>query len=225
MAETERRTDFYTLFHKGLRKRLFEAVVAAGATDVADPAAGRALGLQLAALFDLLALHALVEETYVHPFFRAVAPALLARLEAEHGQHETEVNALRAEAARVTQVGDASAGLSLYRALARFVGHYLAHLDDEEAALPRLWAEVDERALGQAFGEFQRSRTPEQLTAAWELMLPALTPAERMSMALAIKAAAPEAVVARFRAAAHASLDLTQLTALAAHLDGARPQG
>lgn len=220
MAETAPRTDFYTLFHKGLRKRLFEAVVAAGSTDLADPAARLALGVRLADLFDWLALHASVEETYVHPFFRAGAPALLARLEAEHGQHQAEVDALRAEAARITQAGDASTGLGLYRGLARFVGHYLAHLDDEEAALPQLWAAVDESALAQAFGEFQRSRTPEQLTAAWELMLPALTPAERADMALAIKAAAPPAVFARFRAAAQTSLDVSQLAKLAAQLDG-----
>jgi hypothetical protein len=214
MNSPERRTDFYTLFHKGLRRRLFDLICATGATDVGDQGAAAALGRRLDDLFALLELHAQVEETFVHPFYAKVAPELLAQLEGDHHAHEAQAHQLRAEAARITAAGDGAAALAFYRALVRFVADYLHHLDLEEASLPLLWERVSEPELAQAFVGFQRSRTPAQLTMSWELMLPAMTPIERAEMAQAIAAAAPPPVTALFRAAARAALDAGALADL-----------
>jgi hypothetical protein len=214
MTPAERRTDFYTLFHKGLRQRLFDLVCATGATELGDRDAAAALGQRLDDLFALLDLHAQVEETFVHPFYARVAADLLAQLEGDHHVHAAEAGRLRAEAARITGAGDVAAGLEFYRSLVRFVADYLHHLDLEEASLPMLWQRVSEPDLAAAFVAFQRSRTPAQLTMSWELMLPAMTPSERAEMAQAIAAGAPPPVLALFRAAAQAALDADALADL-----------
>lgn len=214
MNSPERRTDFYTVFHKGLRRRLFDLICATGATDLGDGKAAAALGQRLDDLFALLELHAEVEETFVHPFYAKVAPELLAKLEGEHHAHDGQARQLRAEAARITGAGDVAKGLEFYRALVRFVADYLHHLDLEEASLPLLWERVAEPELAQAFVSFQRSRTPAQLTMSWELMLPAMTPIERAEMAQAIATGAPPPVTALFRASARAALDAGALADL-----------
>jgi hypothetical protein len=199
------RTDFYTFFHKGLRRRLFETTVTAGASDAGDAEARERLAARIEALVALLRLHARLEEDHLHPLIAAKLPEQHARLEREHHHHEEELAGLEQALARVRGSGAAADGLALYRALARFCAGYLAHLDAEEAGMTLLWEGYDEPTLAQAFAGMMKTRTLDDLAMSWELMLPALAPAERAAMALAVKAAPPP-VFARFAAVAEASL-------------------
>ena len=52
------RTDFYTVVHKALRKRLFEAVVLAGTTDYADPVERARLAHTVGEVVTMLREHA-----------------------------------------------------------------------------------------------------------------------------------------------------------------------
>src|SRR4051812_41116038 len=135
MSTPAPRTDFYTGFHKGLRRRLFETTVLAGATDVTDAAARARLGGSLDELFAWLRVHARLEDTHMHPLLAAAAPDVLARLERDHAQHEQHVVELEQQLARVREApADAhEVSLALYRALNRFLAAYLEHLDAEEA--------------------------------------------------------------------------------------------
>jgi hypothetical protein len=214
---TAPRTDFYTFFHKGLRRRLFEAVVLAGATDVGDTGARETLAGRLEALFALLRLHAHVEETWVHPLLAAAVPDVLAGIEREHAQHERHVEELEAQLARVKAGAGQGEALALYRDLARFVGAYLQHLDAEETSLPALWEHFDEATMAKAMADMMKTRTLDEIVASWELMLPALAPPERAGFAAAL-AAAPPPVVARFRATAESCLSAADWEALRARL-------
>jgi hypothetical protein len=185
---TNTRTDFYTLVHKGLRKRLFEAVVLAGATDFADERSRSRLADDVKDLVETLRDHAKNEDTFVHPVLAEALPELAHSLEREHEEHDralTEVErAFEAAFASDRVPADASRdpGQLAYRALARFAAFYLAHLEREEENQPAIWARVDEARLAAAMGAFRTSRTPEQNVAGWKLMAPALNPAERASL-------------------------------------------
>jgi hypothetical protein len=179
------RTDFYTLVHKGLRKRLFDAIVLAGTTDFADEQGKSRLADDVKELVQELRDHAKNEETFVHPILAEAVPALAASLDHEHEEHERAlVDVERAFAAAFAQAraeGNASLDPShlAYRALAVFASFYLGHLEREEANQPAIWACVEEARLVAAMNAFRASRTLEQNLAGWEMLVPALNPAEK----------------------------------------------
>jgi hypothetical protein len=179
------RTDFYTLVHKGLRKRLFDAVVLAGTTDFADERSRSRLADDVKALAQTLREHAKHEETFLHPILGSAVPALAASLDREHEEHDRALvdveRAFEAAFAQEPVPGDASRDPShlAYRALARFASFYLGHLEREEASQPAVWACVDDARLVAAMNAFRASRTLDQHLAGWEMLLPALNPAER----------------------------------------------
>jgi hypothetical protein len=80
------RTDFYTVVHKALRKRLFEAVVLAGTTDYADPEDRLKLEDTVAEILTTLREHAEHEEEFLHPILAEALPEAVQSLRAEqHG--------------------------------------------------------------------------------------------------------------------------------------------
>jgi hypothetical protein len=152
------RTDFYTVVHKGLRKRLFEAVILAGATDYAEPEDRARLGQVVGEVVTALRQHAEHEEEFLHPILAEVLPEAAQSLEAEHAEHHRALD----DVERAFEVAVAErtepAGHRAYRTLARFTAQFLAHVEEEEAGQPRLWELVDEARLAAAMTAFKRSR-------------------------------------------------------------------
>lgn len=152
------RTDFYTVVHKGLRKRLFEAVILAGATDYAGLEDRARLAQVIGEVVTALRQHAEHEEEFLHPILAEVLPEAAQSLEAEHAEHHRTLD----EVERAFEVAIAErtelAGHRAYRTLARFTAQFLAHVEEEEAGQPRLWELVDEARLAAAMAAFKRSR-------------------------------------------------------------------
>jgi DNA polymerase III alpha subunit len=213
------RTDFYTVVHKGLRKRLFEAIILAGTTDHADSEQRATLAHTVGEVVRMLREHAEHEETFLHPIIAAVLPEVAGSLHAEHEEHHRALD----EVERAFEVAGAettaTAGHLAYRTLARFAVQFLAHIEEEEAGQPRLWEMVDEARLAAGMMAFKRSRTLEQTVAGWATMLPAMSAAEHASMFRALKGGAPEPVLTAALQLAEKVLDAHAWDALKSSLE------
>lgn len=188
------RTDFYTVVHKALRKRLFEAVVLAGTTDYADPEDLAKFTKTVAEIVTTLREHADHEDEFLHPIIAEVLPEAARSLHAEHVEHNRALDEVeRAFGMAASDRTSASAHLA-YRALARFTAHFLEHIEEEEAGQPRVWELAGEARFAAGMTAFKRSRTLEQTLAGWAYMLPAMNAAERADMFRALKGGATAAV-------------------------------
>lgn len=188
------RTDFYTVVHKALRKRLFETVILAGTTDYADPDDLAKLTKTVAEIVTMLREHADHEDAFLHPIIAEVLPEAARSLNAEHVEHNRALDAVERAFGVVASDRTSASGHMAYRTLARFTAHFLAHIEEEEAGQPRVWELAGEARLAAGMAAFKRSRTLEQTLAGWAHMLPAMNPAERTEMFRALKAGAPAAV-------------------------------
>ena len=196
MSPTQTPPDPYTWIHKGQRRLLFQAVELAGRTDFEDESERRELRSKTGAIFRHLRAHARHEETYMRPLFERHLPDLGRDLAAGHAELEAELERLEAtlDAAGAAPHGSRQApGLAFYRELAAFLARYLWHLSEEEASLPRLWASVPAAELEDAMSRFRASRAHGEAMGDLETMLPALSPAEREQLLLAIRSASNEA--------------------------------
>jgi hypothetical protein len=212
------RTDFYTVVHKGLRKRLFEVVVLAGTTDPADPEQRATLALAVGDVVRVLREHAEHEETFLHPILAAVLPEAARSLHAEHEEHSRALDEVERAFDLAAAERTATAGHRAYRTLARFTAQFLLHIEEEEEGQPRLWELADEARLAAGMLAFKRSRTLEQTVAAWATLLPAMNRTERAAMFGALKGGAPEPVFAAALEVAERVLDAHAWDALRSSL-------
>lgn len=216
------RTDFYTLVHKGLRKRFFEAVVLAGTTDYANPDDRAKLAATVAEVVTILREHAQHEDEFLHPIITEVQPEVAHTLTLEHEEHNLALDEVDGafEVAIAERTGAATH--LAYRVLARFTAHFLLHIEKEEAGQARLWEMAGEARLAAGMTAFKRSRTLEQTLPGWANMLPAMNLAERTAMFHGLEAGAPEVVVAAAHRLAEKVLDSRALKELTASLQTAR---
>ena len=213
------RTDFYTLVHKGLRKRLFETVILAGATDYADPEDRARLARIVGELVTTLREHAEHEDEFLHPIIAEVLPEAAQSLHREHeGHHRALDEVERAFEAAVAE-RTAVAGHRAYRTLARFTAQFLAHIEEEEAGQRRVWELAGEARLAAGMAAFKRSRTLEQSLAGWATMLPAMNPAERTGTFRALRDGAPAPVLTAASRLAEQVLDARAWQAVKGTLD------
>ncbi len=215
------RTDFYTMVHKGLRKRLFEAVVLAGTTDHADSDQRARLALTVRDVVRVLREHAEHEETFLHPIIASVLPEVAGSLRLEHEEHHRELDEVERAFEVAAAEKTAAVGHRAYRALARFTARFLAHIEEEEAGQPRLWETADEGRLAAGMIAFQRSRTLEQTVAGWAMMFPAMNAAEHAGMLRTLKGRAPEPVFTAAMQLAEKVLDARAWDALKSSLERA----
>jgi hypothetical protein len=212
------RTDFYTVVHKALRKRLFEAVLLAGTTDYGDPDDRAKLAATVAEVVTILREHAKHEDEFLHPIIAEVLPQVARTLTSEHVEHNRALDEVeRTFAVAVAERTCAAAHLA-YRVLARFTAHFLAHVEEEEAGQSHVWELAGEARLAAGMTAFKRSRTLDQNLAAWADMLPAMNPAERVAMLRGLRAGAPEAVFTAASTLAERILDARAWEALRSSL-------
>jgi hypothetical protein len=213
------RTDFYTVAHKGLRQRLFEAVVLAGTTNYADPDDRAKLAATVAEVVTILREHAQHEDEFLHPIIADVLPEVARTLTSEHEEHNRALDEVeRAFEIAVAERTGAATHLA-YRVLARFTAHFLLHIEEEEAGQGQVWELAGEARFAAGMTAFKRSRTLDQTLAGWANMLPAMNPAERTAMFRGLKAGAPEAVFAAGLRVAEEVLDARAWKALSASLE------
>jgi hypothetical protein len=213
------RTDFYTVVHKALRKRLFEAVVLAGTTDYADDGERAKLEATVAEVVTLLREHAGHEDEFLHPIIAEVLPEVARSLHADHVEHNRALDEVERAFEVAASERTGASGHLAYRTLARSTAHFLEHIEDEEAGQPQLWEMAGEARLAAGMTAFKRSRTLEQTLAGWGNMLPAMNPTERTGMFRGLKAGAPEVVVAAAQRLAEKVLDERAFEALKLSLE------
>lgn len=188
-------TDLYTFVHKAQRVKLFDLsglIARADFTDADDTARVKDA---LTHMITHLREHAANEDAYIHPLYRALAKDeeaidVAAEFDAEHEFLEQEL-------AHLETIATEGRWKELHRAYNGFLGRYLVHLEEEEAAQEDvLWAQVPDEDLQEVFARFQRERAPEKLRSDLEMFLPALSAPELIGMFTGMKLKAPDYVFA-----------------------------
>jgi hypothetical protein len=182
------KTDLYTFVHKAHRVRLFTVSMEIARADFSDPADVAHVQVLLEKEFAHLREHAGIEEHYIHPLYKRVAPEVAVEFEREHRDLERELETLEV----IERNGD---GKRLHRAYNGFLGRYLVHLEEEEQRQEDiLWTRCSDEELAEVFARFQRERPPERLRDDLEMFLPALSAPELIGIFTGMKLHAPSFV-------------------------------
>jgi iron-sulfur cluster repair protein YtfE (RIC family) len=180
--------DFFTLIHKGQRKELFAATVVAGTTNWEDPSAASNFVSLWSKLASMLEAHAAHEHNHVFPLLAQHAPETVEHVEAAHDDLEHRLVTLTDTIARAAGQRTQGHGLAVYRELTAFVAHYLLHiLDEETLVMPEIWRLCTDAEINAARLDLQADQTPAGVTRSRRAILPAITEAERTSMAHAVQ--------------------------------------
>ncbi len=213
----QKRVDLYRKIHKAIRLLLANLGTSAASTDFTSTADLDALRRETSTAFRLLASHARHEETLYRPLLEAPGVDLGPRLSTSHADQDAQMEKLTRRLAVLDPSAlDADArGHEFVLALSRFTAELLDHMaDEEELGNPLLWRARDDEALL----EVQRlvaSGTPPDEMAFWRrLMLPAMSPPERLELLVATRAAAPPEVFAGVLDIARETLSRSAFAAL-----------
>lgn len=181
------RVDLYTLVHKAQRYHLFRLSEDMGKADFGNDKASSEIARRTLELLEHLKDHARNEHDYIHPLYQLVG-AVGANFDSEHNQMDDEIR-------KIESVIAEKRWWDIYPAYTKFLGIYLLHLDEEEAAQRDiLWKHFDDAKLAETFNRFKAERPPHLAKADLELMLPAMSIPELIRLFSGIKSAAPPAV-------------------------------
>jgi len=192
---TSRPFDVYQNVHKGIRAELCSVIVSAGNTDPADRTGRAALVNHVHDVVELLELHAEKENNFVHPILEVHVPAVVERLEADHG-------ALEARLARVAERADESVECAaaeqrarmhnLYLDLSSFTSAYLAHQElEERIAMPALLDAVGIEGAMDIEHRLVGSIPPPLLAKGLSVMVPAMNIDDRADFLGGMQRGAP----------------------------------
>ncbi len=210
--------DFYSLYHKALRKKLFAVVELAGSADLDDAASRGALTKAVTAMIATVRAHSRAEDFWFQPIIARAAPAAHVELAREHEALEQLTSAIEAALAQALIEPTVAAGVRLYRALHRFTGAYLLHLLREEETMPLIAERVDAAELQGTYGAFLAARTQREMLADLELLLVACNGAERRQIVSRIPSLPPPTQLAAWELAGRlvGAAELARLRAAAA---------
>lgn len=181
------RVDLYTFVHKAQRFHMCRLSEEMGTTDFSRATDADGMGKQVLEMMEHLKDHARNECKYIHPLFQKVG-SVGAHFDKEHEHLEREIK-------KIESIVAEKRWENLYAVYARFLGVYLLHLDEEEAAQRDvLWKHIEDAELAETFNRFKAERPPELAKADFEFMLPALSIPELTQMFRGMKASVPAAV-------------------------------
>ncbi len=187
------RDDYFTVFHKGLRRELFGVTTEAAALDWADEARVRPFVDRWQALVGLLHLHSQHEDRHFFALAEKKAPGATAPLSEQHevlGRALDEVNDVVESAVKGIDAR------TVHRRIAFFTGAYMPHLDTEERqVMPLLWATCSDAELAETRAAFMADTPPDVAALSMRLMLPAIAPVERAGIVGLVRATAPPPIV------------------------------
>jgi hypothetical protein len=189
------RFDGFHNIHKALRAAMAQVLVKAGAVDVADPADVAATAAAVRDLLTVCAAHLAKEDAFIQPAMEARRPGSARERAAEHRHHETAFGHLRDLVEGFEGRPAPATAALLYRGLAVFMADNLLHMEQEESHDNSvLWDAYTDAELMEIEGRLVASLKPEELAAAFRVMIPALAPAERTEFLAGIRAKAPAPV-------------------------------
>lgn len=215
--------DLFREVHKGLRRALFDTTTAIGAADLRSADERDAILDRVDALIALLHHHHAHEDTHIQPHLVGCDPALAAVVDEGHRETDEGILELEQDAHRLRLAageGAVVAGPDLYRRLALFTAHYLAHMALEEGGVMDALrsGRTDDELLAVEMG--LRGAVPPPLMCDFiAVMVPAMNRAERASMLGGMHAGAPAEIFELFRASAEAALTQEAYAVLAGDID------
>jgi hypothetical protein len=180
--------DLYTGIHKGQRVRFFTISTEAGSIDCADQNAMDRLQEELESFREHMRLHAALEEKFIHPLLSERVPGGSRKLEEDHRIMHQQLDDLVAHFQGVKAKSSdfekkQELALEFYRAWNRFTAFYFMHIDyEEEYVQPSLWKLCTSKELEETFRLILANQTPKELMGNLELMLPAISMGERISL-------------------------------------------
>jgi hypothetical protein len=183
-AVTAPRFDIYAPIHKAFRMLMTETLVAVGRVDEHDlPQVEQTLG-QVGRLLAFCRMHVEDENRFVHSAILARRPAGALQTQQDHEHHLADIAALEALAAETgAATGPARAQRQLYRALARFIGENLVHMEVEESENnAALWSLYGDQEILAIHDQILASLPPEAAMAGLVMIVQASRPSERAQM-------------------------------------------
>jgi len=171
--------NMYAGIHKGQRLALFQLSIRAGALDHNDKKDFKAFRNDLEGMRDEIREHIKNEETYVHPFLRERVPSAAQDLEGDHRDTERMLDELMnhfdnlmGKPIEFDKLFELC--LEFYRALNRFICHYLVHINKEEEYIqPALWFVCTGDELWTAMSRILASLRPQQAMQELSIIIPA----------------------------------------------------
>jgi hypothetical protein len=181
------RVDLYTFIHKAQRYHMFRLSELIGSADLSQNVEAEEVFQQVQELMEHLKDHAQNEKIYIHPLFQKLG-SMGVHFDEEHENLESEIHKIE----KIVLEKDWS---RLYAAYTKFIGLYLLHLDEEEAAQREiLWKHYSDDVLGATFMRFKSERPAPLAKKDFEFMLPALSVPELTHIFRGMKASAPAPV-------------------------------
>jgi hypothetical protein len=171
--------NMYAGIHKGQRLALFQLSMRSGALDNNNKKDFKAFRNDLAAMRNEVKGHIKNEETYVHPFLREMVPGAAQDLEDDHRDTERMLDELvnnfdviMGKPIEFDKLFELC--LEFYRALNRFIAHYLVHINKEEEYIqPALWFVCTGDELRTAMSKILASLSPEEAMQELSIIVPA----------------------------------------------------
>ena len=202
------RHDFFTLIHKGQRKELFAAIVLAGTTNWEDASAANDFVFLWSKLTSMLEAHAAHEHNHLFPLLARYAPDTVVQVEAAHDDLEHRLVTVTDTIARAAGQRTPGHGLAVYRELTAFVAQYLLHiLDEETLVMPAIWRYCTDAEINAARLNLQADQSTAGITRSRRAILPAITDAERTTMAMAVQRGSTNEAFAAFMSDARQVLE------------------
>ena len=198
----------------GQRRTLFQLTLAAGQLGPEDAPAREAVVAGIRSFIDAAQEHADHEDRYLGPLHVEAGTATAVKLHADHAALKAELAALQKAADAAVAAPSPALDLTLYRALARFTGEYLAHVDLEESSMAELWARHDDATLAAVQGRLVAAHRPHVVQYNLSTMLPAASSGERVRFLGGLKHTMPPPVFERVRGQIAALLEPREWAAI-----------
>ena len=189
------RINMYNGIHKALRNFMSHTMTRLACADAADSEDLQGALQQTRELLAALRQHLQHEGTHVHPAMHARRPGSAQVAEGDHDHHDWAIDKLLALCDHcASAVGSARFQQldHLHLQMSVFVGENLVHMNLEETEHNAvLWACYTDEELEAIHERVRAEITPEEMQATMRWMIPALNPAERAGMLVAMRAGMP----------------------------------
>jgi Hemerythrin HHE cation binding domain len=204
--------DLYREIHKGMRSALTGLAQRAGSADPADGTALAELRDEWRDVLFVLRGHHDHEDRFCDALIEAHAPALRAKLEAQHALADSALAQLDAAAA---SLGPDTLH-AFYLALCDFIAVYFEHLRFEECeVMPALNRALPDSALAEVTQQIRGSVPPADMCVFIKYMVRGMNLPERTDMLGGMYQFAPAEIFELFRAAAERALPPAEYRAVA----------
>lgn len=200
-TQTTSRFNLYQSVHKGLRAMLADLLLNVGRSDGHNAEDSARRLAQLQQVLQLCCCHLQHEEQHLHRAMEARAPGSSAERDAEHQQHQAEIDALQQQATALATLpahAQAAAWQLLYGRLSLFVADNFVHmLQEEQANMAVLWAHYSDAELIELHDVLVAGIAPEEMAHWFRWIVPHIAHSERVAMFAGMRQGMPPEIFAQ----------------------------